>query len=204
MEKKYIVTLTFEENNSFFKKLSNFRKRNSLKHDDAFTINLPLIAPFTFKNKDLLESTFEMFEEEVSSFFIDTKEIHSVTFTGLDVYEHYKKFLLYLNPRFSIDFYHCIESLKDIKKKQTVSLKKREAKSPYLLMGKYNFESDFQDAYKSSQEEFWFPVDLNIKSIAIFEKNLHQWKKIKDLVVFDLIDNDFGSEDTSSTIKIIN
>ncbi len=203
MEKKYILTLTFEEQNHFFQKLKNFKKRNSFSQEVSSTINLPLIAPFSFRNETERLRTIDMFEEEISSFFIDSSEIHSVTFTGLDVYEHYKKFLLYLNPRFSIDFYHCIESLKEIKKKNTVSLKKKEAKNPYLLMGKFNQENNFKDAYKEANNEFWFPVDLNVKSIVLLEKNTHQWNEVKTFIEFDSL-QDFSSSEKSLKIKIIN
>ncbi len=202
MDKKYIISLTFEEENLFFKKMHNFRKRNSSSFSESNIINLPLIAPFTLKEDKKTDDIFDTFEEEISSFFIDESDVHSVTFTGLDVYKHYKKYLLYLNPRFSFDFYHCIEALNELKKEHAVSLKKKEAKSPYLIMGKFAFEQDFQDAHAAANEEFWFPVDLNIKSIALFEKNAHHWTLKRTFFEFIHLNEDFSSSEKSSNIKL--
>ncbi len=183
MEKtKFLVVSKFEDSN-FIQKVKNFKKRLSL--DLSFTpIHLPLIAPFELKDHDS-HKVFDEFEEEFQSFFIDRSESDYIKFQNFGVYQNKKKFLLYLNPTLSTNLEYCLESINDIKKNYTKTIKNKEARKPYLVLGKFHNEKDLEEALQRAAKEFILPVEIKVKGFSLFLNRSYDWQEGKSFLTFD-------------------
>ncbi len=183
MEKtKFLIVSKFEDSN-FIQKVQNFKKRLSL--DLSFTpIHLPLIAPFELKDKQS-HVVFDEFEEEFQSFFIDKKDTDYIKFKNFRVYQNKKKFLLYLNPVLSTNLEYCLESLNEIKRGYTKTIKSKEARKPYLVLGKFHNERDLEEALQRAAKEFILPVEIKVKGFSLFLNRSHGWQEGKSFLTFE-------------------
>ncbi|MCB9091730.1 MAG: hypothetical protein H6621_03625 [Halobacteriovoraceae bacterium] len=182
---KYLVALNFNPNSLFLKKVENFRKRysTSQKSWQNKQINLPIIAPFEL-NKNSSRHVFDEFEEEVNSFFISENEKHFLKLTSIGVYQHKKKYLLYINTQFSVDFEYCIESLNHLKKNHVVPIKGKESKTPYLKLASFQGINELEEAIEAVKREFFLPMEVGINGVSLYENNSSHWKFMKRLINF--------------------
>jgi|GEM_PF-3688686 len=182
---KFLIGARFDPSSLFCSKCRNIKQRYGLHLSSAECLNLPLFAPFEIleKNRNKNDLIEEM-EEEVNSFFIDGSESHFINFSSLEIFKTKKKFLLYLQPQFSQDFIYCIESLKGLKGRMIRSIKEKESKTPYLLLGKFYNEFEATKARSEIMSEFTFPFSIQVQGLSLFEQSEKTWKEERSLKEF--------------------
>lgn len=185
MEKsRFITAVKLEENSLFVKKLKNFQSRYCRNSTFSQNSQMPLMAPFELKKPNSYR-VFDEFEEEIESFFIDQREEHYIKFRRIDFYQHKKKYLLFLIPELPIDFEYCLESLNEIKKTYANNIKKREFKKPYLLLGKFQTETELREALRKASREFILPVEVRINGFSLFENRYNEWRERRSFLSFE-------------------
>ena len=102
MHTKLFVGLTFFPDTSFAKIVDNFRARFDDKYDSNSSLHLPIVPPFEVETSELKNIHLEL-TEELESFYFDNLANHALDFTGLDVEEHKKRKIVFMNPKIDED-----------------------------------------------------------------------------------------------------
>jgi len=185
MNTKHFLGLTFYPENSFAKTIQRFRAR----FDDKFHSNpdlfLPIVAPFEVGVGELKPLKLELVEE-LESFFYDNTQNHRMTFTGIDVQEHKKNKLLFLNPSIEEELSLCQESLFSICQSYNAEREKKlKDKKTFLTIGRFQDTFELHSAIREAQRDFHEFTTLPYQSICLFTKNNGIWYREADLVTFD-------------------
>lgn len=185
MSTKLFVGLTFFPDNSFAKKIENFRKRYDTKYQNNPYLHLPIIPPFEIEVTDLKQLKQELVEE-VESFYFENTENQTLSFTGLDVHEYKKQMLLYLNPVFDSELSFCQESIFSICQSYIADrAKKMKDKKPFLTIGRFHEAEELHISIEQARREFQEFTSLPFESISLFSKNNGIWYREAALVSFD-------------------
>lgn len=185
MSTKLFVGLTFFPENSFAKKIENFRKRYDPKFQTNPYLHLPIVPPFEIEVTDLKKLKQELVEE-VESFYFENTSNHSMPFTGMDVHEYKKQKLLYLNPTFDSELSYCQESLFSICQSYIADRAKRmKDKKSFLTIGRFQDTLEMHAAIEQAQREFQEFTSLPFESISLFSKNNGIWYREAALVSFE-------------------
>lgn len=185
MKTKLFLGLTFYPENSFAKNIERFRVRFDTKYQSNPYLHLPIVPPFEIEVTDLKQLQQELVEE-LESFFFENTENHALRFTGIDVKEHKKNKLLYLNPTMGEELTYCQESLFSICQSYVREHdKKLKDKKTFLTIGRYIGDLDLHSAIDQARKEFQEFTTLPFESICLFSKNNGTWYREADLMSFE-------------------
>lgn len=186
MKTKLFLGLTFYPENSFAKNIESFRSRFDTKYQSNPYLHLPIVPPFEIEVTDFKQLQQELVEE-LESFYFENTENHSLKFTGIDVQEHKKNKLLYLNPILGEELSFCQESLFSICQSYIHEREKKlkDNKKTFLTIGRYNGDMDLHSSIDLARREFQEFTSLPFKSICLFSKNNGNWYREADLMSFE-------------------
>lgn len=186
MNTKLFVGLTFFSDNSFAKNIESFRTRFDSKFQSNPYLHLPVIPPFEIDVTEVKKLKAEL-TEELEAFYFENTEHHILNFTGLDVQEHKKNKILYLNPVIEEELALCQESLFAICQSYITDREKKikESKKTFLTIGRHQESYDLHMAIEQARNEFQEFTSLPFESICLFSKNNGVWYREADLVSFD-------------------
>lgn len=189
---KLFVGLTFFSDNSFAKNIESFRTRSDSKFQTNPYLHLPIVPPFEIEVTEVKKLKDELVEE-LEAFYFENTEHHVLNFTGMDVQEHKKNKILYLNPLIEEELSLCQESLFAICQSYITDREKKlkESKKTFLTIGRYHESHDLHSAIDQARREFQEFTALHFESICLFSKNNGTWYREADLVSFDKPSNTF-------------
>jgi hypothetical protein len=172
---KLFVGLTFHEDNFFARKIQGFRNRFDEKVLTNPAVHMPLVAPFEIPSAGLANLEQEV-AELLEGFFFGDAGSQSVSFTGVDVYTHAKRSLLYLHPAEQTDFLHCEEALIQVCQEYVEDRSKRPSKDKkFVTIGRFHDPASLHGALAVAQEEFSDCSELPVKGISLFRKHQGIW-----------------------------
>lgn len=185
MKTKLFLGLTFYSENSFAKNIESFRTRFDTKYQSNPYLHLPIVPPFEVEVTEMKQLKQELVEE-LESFYFENTQNHTLKFTGLDVKEHKKNKLLYLNPSIGEELTFCQESLFSICQSYIHEHdKKLKDKKTFLTIGRYVGDLDLHSAIDQARREFQEFTALPFESICLFSKNNGVWYREADLMSFE-------------------
>jgi hypothetical protein len=186
MKTKLFLGLTFYPENSFAKNIESFRKRCDTKYPSNPYLHLPIVPPFEVEVTDVKALQQELVEE-LESFYFENTENHSLKFTGIDVQEHKKNKILYLNPTLGEELSYCQESLFSICQSYIHEREKKlkDNKKTFLTIGRFSGDMDLHSSIDLARREFQEFTSLPYESICLFSKNNGIWYREADLMSFD-------------------
>lgn len=185
MKTKLFLGLTFYPENSFAKNIESFRSRFDTKYQNNPYLHLPIVPPFEVEVTDMMQLQQELVEE-LESFYFENTQNQTLRFTGLDVKEHKKNKLLFLNPILGEDLLFCQESLFSICKSYVHEHdKKIRDKKTFLTIGRFVGDLDLHASIDLARREFQEFTALPFESICLFSKNNGVWYREADLMSFD-------------------
>lgn len=165
MKTKLFLGLTFYPENSFAKNVESFRSRFDTKYQSNPYLHLPIVPPFEIEVTDMKQLQQELVEE-LESFFFENTQNHTLKFTGLDVKEHKKNKLLYLNPVLGEELLYCQESLFSICQSYIHEHdKKLKDKKTFLTIGRFIGDLDLHSSIDLARKEFQEFTALPYQSI---------------------------------------
>lgn len=182
---KLFVGLNFCPKSLLSRKITGFRKRFDPKYDQYSFPHMAMLAPFETSD-NLLESLVETLKEELETFYYGSNEAPKLGFTGLGVYKHKKKNILYLNPHFDTNLEYCSEIVMDICKDHfNPQVKYKENTKQFLPLGYFQDESSLKTVMDQAQMEFTNFAELPICHIALYQKKYGVWTKVETLISFE-------------------
>lgn len=186
MNTKLFVGLTFFSDNSFAKNIERFRTRFDAKFQTNPYLHLPMIPPFEIEVTEVKKLKAELMEE-LEAFYFENTEHHVLNFTGLDVQEHKKNKILYLNPLIEEELALCQESLFEICQSYITDREKKikGSKKSFLTIGRHQESTELHMAIEQAKREFQEFTALPFESICLFSKNNGIWYREADLVSFE-------------------
>ena len=186
MNTKLFVGLTFFSDNSFAKNIERFRTRYDSKYQTNPYLHLPVIPPFEIEVTEVKKLKAELMEE-LEAFYFENTEHHVLNFTGLDVQEHKKNKILYLNPLIEEELALCQESLFEICQSYITDREKKikGSKKSFLTIGRHQESAELHMAIEQAKREFQEFTALPFESICLFSKNNGIWYREADLVSFE-------------------
>lgn len=185
MKTKLFLGLTFYPENSFAKNIESFRTRFDTKYQTNPYLHLPIVPPFEVEVTELGQLQTELVEE-LEGFFFENTQNHTLRFTGIDVKEHKKNKLLYLNPAMEEELLFCQESLFSICQSYIHDHdRKLKDKKTFLTIGRYVGDLDLHSAIDLARREFQEFTSLPFESICLFSKNNGNWYREADLMTFE-------------------
>ena len=192
MNTKYFLGLTFYPDNSFAKNIESFRSRFDSKFQTNPYLHLPIVPPFEIEATEAKKLHQELVEE-LESFYFENTTYKSVKFTGIDVHEHKKNKIIYLNPVVDEELSLCQESVFDICQSYITDREKKmkELKKTFLTIGRYHEVHDLHFSIELAKKEFHEFTALAYESICLFSKNNGVWYREADLVTFEKPDQSF-------------
>lgn len=193
MNTKFFLGLTFYPDNSFSKKIESFRSRFDIKFQTNPYLHLPIVPPFEIEVTEKKKLKQELIEE-LESFYFDNLSHHVLNFTGLDVNEHKKKKILYLNPTLSEELTLCQESVFSICQSYISDREKKmkeASKKTFLTIGQFQDPLELHSAIDLAKKEFHEFTGLAFESICLFSKNNGIWYREADLITFEKPDLSF-------------
>lgn len=191
MNSKLFVGLTFFADNSFAKNIESYRSRFDSKYQTNPYLHLPIVPPFEIEVTEVKKLKQELIEE-LESFYFENTENHLLNFTGLDVHEHRKNKILYLNPAIEEELALCQESLFSICQSYiTDREKKMKDTKTFLTIGRYQETYDLHSSIDLARKEFQEITALPFESICLFSKNNGIWYREADLISFKKPSNSF-------------
>lgn len=191
---KFFVALNFAENSLLSQKISGFRKRFDPKYRTYSFFHMSLLAPFEVQDNQV-ESLKETLKEELDSFFYDVKDAPTLSFTGVDVYAHQKRKILYLNPYYDINLGYCSEIVLDICKSFIKpALNYKQNKKQFLPLGYFSSNEELHKVMEQASLEFRSNGELEIESISLYEKKFGLWVEREVLLSFEKRQESFLQE----------
>lgn len=175
MQTKLFVGLTFHEDNFFARKIQGFRNRFDEKIQSNPAVHMPLVAPF-----EIPASGVNQLEQDIADslegFFFGDAGTQSVSFTGVDVFTHAKRSLLFLHPAEQTDLLHCEEALIQICQGYVEDRAKGPKKDKkFVTIGRFHEPTSLHAAMAVAQAEFSDCSELPVKGISLFRKNQGIW-----------------------------
>ena len=110
---KLFVGFNFCPKGLLSRKITGFRKRFDPKYNQYSFPHMAMLAPFE-TDDHLIQNLIETLKEELETFYYGNTESPKLGLTGLGVYKHKKRNILYLNPHFDTDLEYCSEIVMDI------------------------------------------------------------------------------------------
>ena len=102
---------------------------------------MSLLAPFEVRESDKYD-LIEILKEECDTFF-HGNSFPKLSFTGIDIFEHKRKKILFLNPFYDPDLEYCSEMIKDICKDYVPKqIKYKDNKKQFLPLGTFVNENE--------------------------------------------------------------
>lgn len=182
---KLFVALNFSSDGLLSRKITGFRKRFDPKYNHYNFAHMAALAPFQVEESQV-EDLIETLKEEIDSFFYGNTDRPKIGFTGLGIYEHKRKNILYLNPLLDNDLIFCSEMILDICKSFIPkSIKYKENKKQFLPLGVFGNIQDLQTVLEHAKEEFTNYSELPIESISLYENRMGIWTEKETLVNFE-------------------
>jgi hypothetical protein len=182
---KIFVAFNFSSDGLLSRKITGFRKRFDPKFNHYNFAHMAALAPFEVEERLVGELT-ETLKEEMETFFYGKDERPKIGFTGLGVYEHKRKNILYLNPLLDSDLGYCSEVILDVCKSFIPkSIKYKENKKQFLPLGVFHNPNDLHTVLEHAKEEFTNYSELPIESISIYENRMGIWVEKETLVNFE-------------------
>ncbi len=179
------VAINFREETLLSQKIAGFRKRFDPKYRTYCFFHMALLAPFETLDKEV-PSLIETLKEELESFYYDEVKAPMMSFTGVDVYSHNKKNILYLNPYYDINLGYCSEIILDICKSYiSPNSKYKPNKKQFLPLGYFSNKEELSKILEQVQLEFQSNGELEIESISLYEKKFGLWFEKETLLSFE-------------------
>lgn len=187
---KLFVGFNFSPESSLAKKITGFRRRFDPKFNQYSFSHMAMLAPFEV-NDGQVESLSETLKEEFESFFYGNPR-PNLGFTGLGVFQHKKKNILYLNPHYGTNLDYCSEIVLEICKDHMRSqLRYKENNNQFLPLGYFQSIEDLNIVMEQAQIEFTNFAELSIDSISLYEKKYGIWTEKETLIQFEQKDSPF-------------
>ncbi len=190
----FFIGLVFDPNHLASQKISSYRKRFDPKFNKGPYLQLTLIAPFSFPDKeqhrldDFIQDLKDLFDGHLHGL----TDLNSIEFHGLEFIDG-RKSLIGLNPKLPIDLVHCQEALKDILIEYGVSFKNPKSVQSFtekqnktgdadsiglksfLTIGRFNYPDELKAGIEIARGEFPHAFTLPLVNICLFKNLPHQW-----------------------------
>jgi hypothetical protein len=185
MSTKYFIGLTFFSDNSFAKHIESYRSRFDTKYETNPYLHLPIVPPFELEPSEIKKLKQELVEE-VESFYFENLENHALSFSGLDVYEHKKDKIIYLNHVVDEELLLCQESLFAICQSYITDREKKmkAIKKNFLAIGRFLEPLELHTSIYQARLEFQEFTTLAYETISLFSKKNGIWYREAALVTF--------------------
>lgn len=182
---KLFVAFNFSSQGLMSRKITGFRKRFDPKYNHYSFPHMSMLAPFEV-SEDLLGDLIETLKEETETFYFGNKSLPNLSFSGLGIYEHKKRNMLYLNPIYGTDLQHCSDMVVDICKSFIAkNIKYKENKNQFLPLGVFHNINELQIVLEQAKLEFASNTPLSIDSISIYQSKMGIWFEKEILIDFE-------------------
>lgn len=182
---KVFVGFNFSSDSIFSRKIVGFRKRFDPKFNHYSFPHMSMLAPIEVLDGDI-QDLQETLKEELETFFYGPSQRPKLGFTGIGIYQHKRKNILYLNPHYSTDLEYCSEIVVDICKSfADKKIKYKENKKQFLPLGVFTNEQDFELVTEQAKLEFTSFNQMPIESISLYYKKMGIWYEKEVLVDFE-------------------
>ena len=182
---KFFVAFNFSSDGLLSRKIIGFRKRFDPKFNHYSFPHMAVLAPFEINQLDEADLA-ETLKEECETFFYGKNETPKLDFTGLGVFEHKRKNILYLNPSYDSDLHHYSEMILDICKSFIPkTVRYNENKKQFLPLGYFTNQTELQAVVEKAKEEFHNNSALPIESISLYQNRMGIWFEKEVLVDFE-------------------
>jgi hypothetical protein len=178
MKTNVYVGVLFREDSHFAHRIQEFRRR----YDERFLTNpeisMPLLQPFEVDTQDV-SAYAELVADECEAFFCGHTTPAQV-FTGLDVKERGRKFLMHLHPEEIAEVTYFSDSIYQLSLEYLADPAFKADHLPqrhknFLTLGRFEDPSSLHEAMSIGAKEFFEPSALLQKSICLYIKHNGQW-----------------------------
>lgn len=188
---KLFVGLNFSSESILSRKITGFKKRFDPKFNHYSFSHMAMQAPFDVQDH-LVDNLVETLKEELDTFYYGAEETPKLGITGLGVYNHKKKNILYLNPLFDTNLEYCSEIVMDICKDHfSPQYKYKENTRQFLPLGYFQNELELNIVMEQAQMEFTNFAELPICQISLYQKKFGIWTIVETLISFDETESRF-------------
>lgn len=188
---KYFVAFNFSSDGLLSRKVTGFRKRFDPKYNQYSFPHMAMLAPFEVQH-GLEEDLIETLKEEVETFYFGQDSSPSLAFTGLGVFEHKKKKILYLNPHYCTDLEYLSEMVLEICTSFIPkSLRYKPNQKQFLPLGVFLGNNELEMVLDAAKEEFSSNSELPIESISLYENKMGIWYEKEILINFEDTEKQF-------------
>ena len=185
---KLFVALNFSNQSVLSRKITGFRKRFDPKYNRYSFAHMAMMAPFETEADQVLNLA-ETLKEELDTFYYGNNEMPKLGFTGMGVFNHKKKTILYLNPHYGVDLEYCSEIMLDICKDFFPHQYKYKAnKTQFLPLGYFQNVMELEPVMEQAKIEFTNFSQIPVASISLYALKNGVWSHIEKLIEFE--DND--------------
>jgi hypothetical protein len=182
---KLFVAFNFSSRGLMSRKITGFRKRFDPKYNHYSFPHMSMLAPFEVSDISL-DELIETLKVETETFYFGNNSIPNLSFSGLGIYEHKKRNMLYLNPIYNADLQHCSDMVIDICKSfMSKNIKYKENKNQFLPLGVFHNISELQIVLEQAKLEFANNTPLSIDSISIYQSKMGIWFEKEILIDFE-------------------
>lgn len=188
---KLFVGFDFGEDSILSRKVTGFRKRFDPKFSNYAFPHMAMLAPFEsldFQIKEIVDTL----KEELDTFFYGQNETPKIGFKGLDIYQHKRKNILFLNPHVDTDLEYCMEIVQEVCMSNLApNIKYRPNKKQFFPLGYFQSQDDLRLVMEQAQIEFSDYGEIPIESVSLYAKKGSQWVRLETLFDFELKDSRF-------------
>lgn len=191
---KYFIGLILKSNTPVAQKLDEYRLRFDPKSLENKYLHMSLLPPFVANQREIKRITHNI-EEEVDTFFNhEMAENSNLVFKKLDIYNNRRR-ILYLEPTLPTDLEYLKEGLEELLFDLIPEYKRQHLKEKcFLSLGRFNDPLLLNSAIDMILDDFKFPMELEIESLALFERRDGIWRVNKTLLEFETVVNPFLEE----------
>ena len=188
---KLFVGFNFSSESILSRKITGFRKRFDPKFNQYSFPHMAMHAPFDIQDH-LLENLVETLKEELETFYYGNDQAPKLGVTGLGVYKHKKKNILYLNSLFETNLDYCSEMVMEVCKDHfSAHYKYKENTRQFLPLGYFQTELELNQTMEQASMEFTNFSELPICNISLYQKKFGIWTRVEKLISFAQSDSDF-------------
>ncbi len=194
MDIKCFIGLILKSNTTSAKKIDEYRLRFDPKAYTNKYLHMSLLPPFVLNQKDLKSVTNDIVEEIDTYFSLDQAEDNILSFPRVDVYNNRRR-ILYLEPLLPTDMVYLKEGLEQLLFDLIPEYKRQHIKEKcFLSLGRFQDPLLLNLALDTVLDQFVFPLDFEIDSLALFARRDRIWTVQRTLLNFKETVNPFLEE----------
>lgn len=194
MDIKCFIGLILKSNTPSAKKIDEYRLRFDPKAYTNKFLHMSLLPPFVVNEKQMRVITQEIIEEVDTYFSLDQAEDNILSFPRVDVYNKARR-ILYLEPHLPTDMMYLKEGLEQLLFDLIPEYKRQHIKEKcFLSLGKFQDPLLLNLALDTVLDQFVFPLEFEIDSLALFTRRDRFWSVQRTLLNFKDTVNPFLEE----------